>query len=332
MYFSISQTEAYLHALLAPEFSTARPTLILFFIPSFLSIPYAHSILHGRTSPSSPIPQDQVKKDTKVSSLFSSTSTSKTTTSKASNPTKPKTKETPSAILLGAQNCAPTPSYGPLTGETSPADLSTLGISIIELGHAERRAAPFSETPELIARKAVAVVSQGMIPLVCIGEKTRGGRGTPIVSAAVGMAVEECWGQVRGVMEVLPRGAPVVFAYEPVWAIGAVEPAGRDHVCAVVQALRGKVEGMEGRGSKVGVFDIEMEGGLGRGAEREKREEGQVEGEVGDVRFLYGGSAGPGIWEGLKDAVDGLFLGRFAHDIDNLSKVLEEVEKGDRDS
>ena len=47
----------------------------------------------------------------------------------------------------------------------------------------------------------------------------------------------------------------------------------------------------------------------------------------GEVRVLYGGSAGPGTWRGLKSGVDGLFLGRFAHDVEALKRVMEEMEE-----
>jgi len=49
----------------------------------------------------------------------------------------------------------------------------------------------------------------------------------------------------------------------------------------------------------------------------------------GDVRVLYGGSAGPGLWGngGLGKAVDGMFLGRFAHDVDGVKKIVQEVEE-----
>jgi triosephosphate isomerase len=40
---------------------------------------------------------------------------------------------------------------------------------------------------------------------------------------------------------------------------------------------------------------------------------------------VYGGSAGPGTFAKISEGVDGLFLGRFAHDIKNLKKVIEEV-------
>jgi triosephosphate isomerase len=40
---------------------------------------------------------------------------------------------------------------------------------------------------------------------------------------------------------------------------------------------------------------------------------------------LYGGAAGPGTLTALGDAVDGVFLGRFAHDVDALRDVLHEA-------
>jgi triosephosphate isomerase len=42
-------------------------------------------------------------------------------------------------------------------------------------------------------------------------------------------------------------------------------------------------------------------------------------------RVLYGGAAGPGTLTALGDAVDGVFLGRFAHDVDALRDVLHEA-------
>ena len=126
-----------------------------------------------------------------------------------------------------------------------------------------------------------------MVPLVCVGEVTRE---TTSASAGVGRAVEECRVQVESVLKAVPDECEVIFAYEPVWAIGAKEPADADHVVNVTGELRRMAAGRKGL-----------------------------------TRILYGGSAGPGTFGKIKDGVDGLFLGRFAHDIHNLKKVIEEV-------
>jgi triosephosphate isomerase (TIM) len=88
-----------------------------------------------------------------------------------------------------------------------------------------------------------------------------------------------------------PEGR-VLVAYEPVWAIGASEAAAPTHIETVTRALRQSLGGQPGR--------------------------------VGSA-VLYGGSAGPGLLTELGDAVDGLFLGRFAHDPAALIAVIDEA-------
>ena len=45
-----------------------------------------------------------------------------------------------------------------------------------------------------------------------------------------------------------------------------------------------------------------------------------------NLQILYGGSANQGLFEKIAQSVDGLFLGRSAHDVKNLKKIVEEVE------
>ena len=191
-------------------------------------------------------------------------------------------------VILGAQNCHAQDS-GAHTGEVSPLMLKQVGCRIVCLGHAERRAGPFNETDEVVATKAKAVVRNGMIPLVCIGEKSQSG----IMSEGVGLAIRECTPQIMSILRAVPGDAPIIFAYEPVWAIGAQEAASADHVLAVVRSLKQLIGTVEGRA---------------------------------EVRILYGGSAKPGTWGTLKEGLDGLFLGRFAHDVGNFERVVREVE------
>ena len=191
-------------------------------------------------------------------------------------------------ISIGAQDCHWEDS-GAYTGETSPLLLKQVGCTLVELGHAERRRPPINEDDAMVAKKAQAAVRNGLVPLVCIGETNQ----SKIASEGVGLATRECIPQVMAVLDALPQDAPLIFAYEPVWAIGAQQPASADHVCNVVKQLRSVI---------------------------------LQKGRTGELRILYGGSAGPGTWGTLKSAVDGLFLGRFAHNIENFKKVVVEVD------
>lgn len=184
-------------------------------------------------------------------------------------------------VLVGAQD-ASWEDAGAYTGEVSPSVLAEVGCRIVELGHAERRRI-FGESDAETARKAAAAARNGLTPLVCVGERTRG---------MVSMAVGECATQVKAVMAAVPGDAEVVLAYEPVWAIGAAEPAAADHVVGVVDAIR---------------------------------ELPCVKDRQGVTRIVYGGSAGPGLFEKLKRSADGLFLGRFGHDPGAFIKTIREV-------
>ena len=180
-----------------------------------------------------------------------------------------------SPVLLGAQNCAW--GDGPLTGEVSPGMLAELGVSLVEIGHAERRAL-FGEDDGVVGRKVRAAVDAGLTPLLCVGEPGK---------TAPEEAADFCLRQVRsataGNESLTPR---LLLAYEPVWAIGADQPAAPEYVNAVVGLIR------EGLGAPCPI--------------------------------IYGGSAGPGLLPQLT-AADGLFLGRFAHDAANLGRVLDEA-------
>lgn len=200
-------------------------------------------------------------------------------------PTSKQIEASGSNVWLGAQDTH-WDDNGAFTGEVSPSVLKEVGVRIVEVGHAERRRL-FGEDDDITARKAAAVARNGMIPLVCIGEKTKSNDAQGIT-----VAVDEVRVQVDAVMAAVADDAEVVLAYEPVWAIGASQPAGEAHVLAVVRGLR----------------DLQS-----------------VKGRRGVTRVVYGGSAGPGLYERLKDGVDGLFLGRFGHDPAQFVKTVREV-------
>src|SRR5699024_683063 len=71
-------------------------------------------------------------------------------------------------LQIGAQN-AHFEDSGAFTGETSPAALEDLGVKYVVLGHSERREY-FGETDEDVNKKALAVFSHNMTPIICVGE------------------------------------------------------------------------------------------------------------------------------------------------------------------
>ncbi|MFD9812203.1 triose-phosphate isomerase family protein [Streptomyces sp. NPDC059080] len=172
---------------------------------------------------------------------------------------------------------------GAWTGEVSAGMLAETGARYVAVGHAERRR-HFGETDETVAAKTRAATHAGLVPVICAGER----RADDLTGA-----VEETLTQVRAALSCAAPGSEVVIAYEPVWAIGAREPAPAHHVRAVAGAIRGALRDHDVRG-----------------------------------RLIYGGTAGPGTYTELGGAVDGLFLGRLAHDTEGLRKVVEEIAAG----
>ncbi|MFO1143275.1 MAG: triose-phosphate isomerase [Amaricoccus sp.] len=116
-------------------------------------------------------------------------------------------------VKVGAQNMH-WADAGAWTGEVSPVQLADCGLDLVELGHSERREF-FGETDETVGLKTEAAVRHGFVPLICVGEtlaEREEGRADAVLAA-----------QVEGALAKLSaeqRGATILFAYEPVWAIG----------------------------------------------------------------------------------------------------------------
>jgi triosephosphate isomerase (TIM) len=175
--------------------------------------------------------------------------------------------------------------FGAYTGEVGAPMLAEIGCTYAEVGHAERRWL-FGEDVPTIAARSVAALRNGLTPVLCVGEER---------PEAADRAARECLYDVHAVVEAARRAclaASLVVAYEPQWAIGAAEPAPTEHIRQVCGLL---AQGLRDEPAAVG------------------------------SRVIYGGSAGPGLLSRLGPAVDGLFLGRFAHDPAAVEAVLDEI-------
>jgi triosephosphate isomerase (TIM) len=135
-----------------------------------------------------------------------------------------------SSLVLGAQNMGPE-TKGAHTGEISPLMLKDLGVKAVILGHSERRHS-YLETDELINRKVLLALEQGLEPILCVGE-TLAEREAGRLETVVG-------GQVREGLKGVPASAlaMVTIAYEPVWAIGTGKTATPEDADAVHGYIR----------------------------------------------------------------------------------------------
>ncbi len=117
-----------------------------------------------------------------------------------------------SPVAVGAQNmhwldC------GAYTGETSPPMVVAVGCTHILIGHSERRQY-CNETDDVVNLKLKAALAHSLIPIVCVGEhldQRESGQTSAVLERQVSAALSG----------IDPANAgSIVFAYEPVWAIG----------------------------------------------------------------------------------------------------------------
>jgi triosephosphate isomerase len=205
-------------------------------------------------------------------------------------------------IAVGAQDVS-AHGYGATTGDVPAARLADEGCTLAAVGHAERRRL-HAETDEIVARKLAQVTMAGLTPVLCIGEDRPGVDAARDIcrrqldAAGAPRLEKSSAGRERTDVPRTGVGANagrqrIIVAYEPVWAIGADQPAATDYVLEVVDSLRAS------------------------------------HGRCGDMtcEFVYGGSARPGLLTELGDGVDGVFLGRFAHDPSALAAVVAEAAR-----
>ena len=121
-------------------------------------------------------------------------------------------KNKPKGVEIGAQDCF-WAERGAFTGEVSPADLKEIGCQYVIIGHSERRQ-HLEETDVMINKKLKAATGAGLIPIFCVGETA--------AERQKGAAVKRVKEQMKSGLAGLSLSARqrIVFAYEPVWAIG----------------------------------------------------------------------------------------------------------------
>ncbi|NPA41871.1 MAG: triose-phosphate isomerase [Aquificae bacterium] len=134
-----------------------------------------------------------------------------------------------SGVKLGAQNCH-YEKQGAFTGEVSIPMLKELGCEYVIVGHSERRHI-FGESDELINKKVVACLEEGIRPILCVGEK--------LEDREAGMTFKVVEAQVRLALSGVEEHTDSIdIAYEPVWAIGTGVPATPEDAVAVHRFIK----------------------------------------------------------------------------------------------
>ena len=194
-------------------------------------------------------------------------------------------------IFTSAQNCNWERS-GAYTGEVSVDMVKDAGCEYVIIGHSERRQY-FSETDEMINKKAKAILAGGLIPIICCGET--------LEQREAGVTDSHIEGQIRAALEDLTEAeiAKSAIAYEPIWAIGTGKTCDSDEANRVIAMIRNVVKEVSTS-------------------------------EAGDsIRILYGGSVNPGSIEEQmsKSDIDGALIGGASLKVESFTQIIENTMK-----
>jgi triosephosphate isomerase len=196
---------------------------------------------------------------------------------------------------------------GAYTGEVSAPLLIDAGAKYVLLGHSERRGrfgvpepdlegqagAVFGDSDQSVNKKLTAALSHGLIPIVCVGEtlqERQNGHTDAVVENQVVMAL-------NGISEA--QISTIIFAYEPVWAIGTGETCEADEanrVCGIIRAT--------------------VSAGFGAGA-------------ADAVRIQYGGSVKPDNAAQLLslEHIDGALVGGASMKPDSFAAIVQAAKR-----
>lgn len=180
---------------------------------------------------------------------------------------------------------------GAYTGEISIDMLKDINVEWVILGHSERRQY-FNETDETVNKKTLAVLANGLTPIVCVGEtleQFEAGETESVVRSQVAKAL-------AGVSA--DEAKKIVIAYEPVWAIGTGKSATKEIAQDTCALVRDEIKN---------VFDA---------------------GVAEAVRIQYGGSVKPdNIKEYLSEKdIDGALIGGASLKEDSFLEIIAAVK------
>lgn len=160
------------------------------------------------------------------------------------------------------------------TGQISPIMLKEFNVEYSIIGHSERR--EIGETDAMIANKVHMAQEFNIVPIVCVGERNKTDN-LDVLTKQVGVALSRS------------QRNNVIFAYEPVWAIGTGEVPTIEQINSAIDVIK----------------DTALKCGF-------------------DVKVLYGGSVNLSNHNELRTSnADGFLMGGVSLKIDDFLKIVK---------
>ncbi|MDQ0514021.1 triosephosphate isomerase [Mycoplasmoides fastidiosum] len=136
-------------------------------------------------------------------------------------------------IIVAAQDAYFQPS-GAFTSSVSAAQLKADGINATLIGHSERRSL-FGDNLEIIAAKVQAAAGIGLKVIFCFGET--------LAEYESNQTYAVLFEQITSALKNLSpeQHQQIIFAYEPVWAIGTGKTPTPNEVNQIIQHIRHQI-------------------------------------------------------------------------------------------
>jgi len=131
-----------------------------------------------------------------------------------------------SRVAVGAQDCF-WELYGSYTGNTSPKTIYSMGARFVIIGHSERRAYNH-ESNEDIVKKVAMALRTGLAPIVCVGFIENGDEMSSVRIQVEAIAQNFTTEELEN----------IIFAYEPVGAIGSGKTPASDEIHTMIMYIR----------------------------------------------------------------------------------------------
>ena len=179
---------------------------------------------------------------------------------------------------------------GAYTGEVSAHQLAKFNISYCIVGHSERRQ-HFNETDEIINVKVNNLINKEITPIICFGEsndqRTDGNY--------MDFLINQIENSTKGLRK--DKVDEIIFAYEPIWAIGTGQNASLQDIVEVISKVKEFI-------SKKSFFNEEK------------------------IKFIYGGSVSPDNSNEILNSkiIDGALVGGASINVDKFIKIIESLD------
>ena len=140
-----------------------------------------------------------------------------------------------SNIIIGAQNCHHSDSYGAYTGSINSKMIKNVGAKYVIIGHSENRIQGNykGDTDSIINEKIKSALKNNLVVIFCIGE-THNQRKKKLTNKILSKQIDNGLKSIRNLKK-------IIIAYEPIWSIGTGAIPSQENLSKTILSIKHKL-------------------------------------------------------------------------------------------